>query len=101
MEPLLERTPLHSGLPLEKIHWVIVGGESGTRARACLVEWIDDVVRRCKTNRIPVFVKQLGAAAFSVVDGSQLRALPLSTDDKRGDPDEWPASLRVREFPSV
>lgn len=42
--------------------WVIVGGESGPRARPCNIEWIRDIVRQCKTASVPVFVKQLGAS---------------------------------------
>lgn len=38
--------------------WVIVGGESGPKARPCDVEWIRDIVRQCQAEKVPVFVKQ-------------------------------------------
>ncbi len=50
------------------LHWVIVGGESGPRARACEVGWIRGVVRQCRAAKCPVFVKQLGAGAYDGLD---------------------------------
>lgn len=41
--------------------WVIVGGESGPRARPCDVDWIRAIVRRCRACAVPCFVKQVGA----------------------------------------
>ena len=67
------------------IDWVIVGGESGPKARPCNLEHVRSVVWACQRAGIPVFVKQLGAHHGS--------------DRKGGDPYEWPGDLRVREFP--
>ena len=79
--------------------WVIVGGESGPGARPCDVSWIRSVVGQCRDAGVPVFVKQLGAAAqFSD------RGVPVSCDlaDRKGaDPSEWPEDLRVQEFSEV
>lgn len=64
---------------------------------------------------VPVFVKQLGAVPVSVTDRisisvSRPHTLPppphspgtvLITDRKGGDMAEWPADLRIREFPAV
>lgn len=41
-----------------KIHWVIVGGESGNKRRDCGVEAICDVARQCVAAGVPVWVKQ-------------------------------------------
>lgn len=88
------------------IDWVIVGGESGPGARPCNIDWIRSVVAQCKA-AVPCFVKQLGAVSLSgdhALEGpyfdhsSGLRKLPLK-DKKGGDPSEWPADLRVWEFP--
>jgi protein gp37 len=82
-----------------KVDWVIVGGESGPGARPCNVEWIRGIVAQCKAASTPVFVKQLGAnirvlnKAFGFIDTVKLH------DRKGGDPSEWPADLRLREFP--
>jgi protein gp37 len=74
------------------LDWVIVGGESGPQSRAFDVAWARSIVRQCHTAAVPVFVKQLGANAIGT---DSLR------DKKGGDPNEWPADLRVREFPRV
>ena len=41
-----------------KIHWVIVGGESGPGARPCDIAWIRSVVQQCQAAGVAVFVKQ-------------------------------------------
>lgn len=98
----------------EGVDWVIVGGESGAKARPFDIQWARDIVRECQLAGVPVFVKQLGSnpeqpqkcgdcdpclggqrcyQQYSV--GMTLR------DRKGGDMSEWPADLRVREFPTV
>lgn len=79
------------------IDWVIVGGESGPRARPCRVEWIRDVVRQCREAGVAVFVKQLGS--HPVFGDEEEGAEVYVTDRKGGDPIEWPPDLRVREYP--
>jgi protein gp37 len=109
------------------IHWVIVGGESGPKARPCAVEWIRSLVQRCKVMRVPVFVKQLGSYVQDRNDrgyeGECPAEWPMGTETKDdvpypnrfqgdpvrvmlkhrkgGDPEEWPEDLRVREWPVV
>jgi hypothetical protein len=56
-----------------RLHWVIVGGESGTKARPCDVAWIRSIVGQCKAVGVPCFVKQLGAYAFSWEDHEACR----------------------------
>ncbi len=56
-EPLLG--PLH--LNLDGIHWVIVGGESGPRARPMKPEWAEDIRDQCERQGVPFFFKQWGA----------------------------------------
>lgn len=79
----------------EGIDWVIVGGESGKDARPCNVQWIRDIVQQCKAAAVPVFVKQMGSNPMAG-DGAFRRGI---NDPKGGNPDEWPADLRVREMP--
>jgi protein gp37 len=76
-----------------RLHWVIVGGESGHGARPCDVDWIASIVQQCRDAGVACFVKQLGAIAMGDSGHVQLR------HRKGGDPSEWPADLRVREFP--
>lgn len=78
------------------IDWVIFGGESGRGARPCSVDWIRAGVRQCREAGVSPFVKQLGADPFFVA-GCEMNY--RITHPKGGDPSEWPADLRVREFP--
>lgn len=57
LEPLIG--PLHD-LPLEGIHWVIVGGESGPKSRPMQKEWVTSIFRQCRAARVPFFFKQWG-----------------------------------------
>jgi len=56
-EPLLG--PLEN-LPLQGIHWVIVGGESGPGARPLKKEWVLSIKEQCGHAGVPFFFKQWG-----------------------------------------
>jgi protein gp37 len=47
-------------LQLDGIGWVIVGGESGPKARPMLPDWARDVRDQCLANGVPFFFKQWG-----------------------------------------
>lgn len=90
------------------LHWVIIGGESGSQARPSDVDWVRAIVEQCRLADVPCFVKQLGAHFLEVPPGRRAPGELQGTkwrrnfrDRKGGDPDEWPADLRVREFPTV
>jgi protein gp37 len=114
-------------LDLTGIDWVIVGGESGPKARPFHLEHAREIIEASWPegasirDRLPVFVKQLGAkpiedrqryAAQIAIpiecehgydvcpscDAGEIE-LPL-LNRKGGDWDEWPADLRIREFPA-
>jgi len=57
LEPLLGPLP---HLELEGIHWVIVGGESGPRARPLEREWVTEIRDQCLAQKVPFFFKQWG-----------------------------------------
>ncbi|WP_340075837.1 phage Gp37/Gp68 family protein [Leptobacterium sp. I13] len=57
VEPLIEAT---GSLDLNKIHWVIVGGESGPKARPMKKEWAIDVQKQCDEQEVAFFFKQWG-----------------------------------------
>lgn len=84
-EPLLEDL---GDLPLTGIDWVIVGGESGSRARLCKVEWIRAIVEQCDRAGVPVFVKQPG----SNTDVSASRQNKISA---------LPTELQIQQFPEA
>jgi protein gp37 len=49
-----------AGIDLTDIHWVIVGGESGWRARPMKIEWVRELFRACRKQNVPFFFKQWG-----------------------------------------
>jgi protein gp37 len=61
-EPLIGAIPR---LPLEGIHWVIVGGESGPGARVMEHEWVEQIRDRCVEREVPFFFKQWGGVQKS------------------------------------
>ncbi len=57
LEPLLGSL---TNLELQGIDWVIVGGESGPRARPVKEEWIVEIRDQCIETGVPFFFKQWG-----------------------------------------
>lgn len=56
-EPLIG--PLDN-LQLNNIHWVIVGGESGPRARLMKDIWVESILQQCNKQNVAFFFKQWG-----------------------------------------
>lgn len=92
-EPLLEDL---GEVNLEGIGWVIVGGESGRGARPFSLDWARELIDQCRTAKVPVFIKQMGSRAFRGREDTR-----FIRDSKGGDMAEWPADLRIREFPNT
>jgi protein gp37 len=57
IEPLISAIP---NLNLFNVDWVIVGGESGQKARQIKEEWVLDIKSQCELKNIPFFFKQWG-----------------------------------------
>jgi protein gp37 len=57
VEPLLEDL---GSIDLNGIQWVIVGGESGWKARPMKPAWVENVKRQCDTAHVAFFFKQWG-----------------------------------------
>ena len=57
IEPLLG--PIGE-MSLSGIHWVIVGGESGPRARPMEPEWVREIQSQCREAGVAFFFKQWG-----------------------------------------
>ena len=68
VEPLIEDI---GTIDLRGISWVIVGGESGARARPMKAEWVVSIQRQCKRVHVPFFFKQWGGVRKSIT-GRQL-----------------------------
>ena len=88
-EPLLG--PL-DGLNLTGIDWLIIGGESGPGARPFNPAWATSLIHASRTAGAAPFVKQLGTVWARTNN---------ATDTKGGNPEDWPAHLRVREYPEA
>jgi protein gp37 len=63
IEPLLEDL---GNFDLQGIDWVIVGGESGPKARPIKREWVVRIRDNCKEAGIPFFFKQWGGTRKSL-----------------------------------
>ncbi len=57
VEPLLQDL---GDIDLSGIHWVIVGGESGSKSRPMKQEWVVNVQRQCEQQSVAFFFKQWG-----------------------------------------
>ena len=77
VEPLLG--PI-AELPLDGIHWVIVGGESGPKHRPPDPEWVRDIRKQCARAGVPFFFKQWGGrtpkARGRLLDGRAWDEMP-------------------------
>lgn len=67
-----------------RVHWVIVGCESGPGMRPFDLDWARSIRDQCAAAGVALFIKQLR------INGRVSH-----------DPSEWPEDLRVREFPNA
>lgn len=104
---------------IDRVDWIIVGGESGPRARPFDIGWARRTVEACRRNLVACFVKQLGSNPHGEWGDTNK---PMCTvqdtsghswteeyrykngrwrmrNAKGASPSEWPADLRVQEFP--
>ncbi len=100
----------------ERVDWVIVGLESGPRARDTDVAIVQSIVTQCVEAGTPVYTKQLGSkpvvSGISTPDehwpaGTRFEdngkgKFRVRLRDRNGrDCAEWPETLRVRQWPSL
>jgi protein gp37 len=83
LEPLLA----HLGpLNLTGIDWVIVGGESGAKARPMKQEWVENIQLQCSEQKAPFFFKQWGGrnkkAAGRTLNGQTYDEMPSKLEKK-------------------
>jgi protein gp37 len=87
------------------ISWTIVGGESGPGSRPCDLAWVRSIKDQCQEAGVACFVKQLGAKPTSSFltrpAGEDWVRTTMLKDKKGGDWNEWPADLKVREWPDT
>jgi protein gp37 len=90
---------IHGG-QLPALSWVIVGGESGPRARDFRLSWAKSLIEQCQAAGVPAFMKQVGSNAWD--DISYQGSVPAfkTRDRKGGSPEEWPSVLQIRQMPA-
>ena len=83
VEPLLGPIP---DLPLQGIHWVIVGGESGPGHRPIEPAWVREIRDQCLEAGVPFFFKQWGGltpkSGGRRLDGRFWNQLPRATREE-------------------
>jgi protein gp37 len=98
---------------LRGIDWVIVGGESGPRARPMDLAWARSLVESSRAAGVDVFVKQLGSNPVGLDRDCDVCSMGLKAprrdhgldcmgplrESHGRDMAEWPEDLRIREFP--
>ena len=51
---------------IDKLDWIIVGGESGSGARRIEKSWVDIIKKVCLDHQVPFFFKQWGKKKFNI-----------------------------------
>jgi protein gp37 len=78
-------------LSLDGIHWVIVGGESGPRARPMNAEWAIDIRNQCIQAKVAFFFKQWGGrtpkTGGRLLEGKEWSQFPRTPSASRARPD--------------
>jgi protein gp37 len=84
IEPLLEDL---GDIDLDGISWVIVGGESGPKARPMEKEWVVSIRDQCRNRHVPFFFKQWGGVhkvkTGRTLDGKTYDEFPRHTEVSR------------------
>lgn len=87
IEPLLGPLP---PLDLDRIDWVIVGGESGPGARPMSADWVRPIRDQCDVAGVPFFFKQWGGrtptSGGRVLDGRTWDEMPSSRETDADQP---------------
>lgn len=89
-EPLLEEINLDD---LYNINQIIIGGESGTKARITKTSWILSLIKQGKIANIRIFVKQMGHNCINdLIEPPQKMTKKIPWEN-------FPEDLKVREWP--
>jgi protein gp37 len=87
-EPLL--APL-GPINLDGIHWVIVGGESGPKARPMEKDWVLEIKEQCLKARVDFFFKQWGGTnkkkTGRLLDGQTWNEMPQLSQTRTTHPE--------------
>ncbi|MFH7241766.1 MAG: DUF5131 family protein [Spirulina sp.] len=90
-EPALERVNWQGW---EFLSWLVIGGESGPKARPFDLDWAEQAITWCRSNKVAPFMKQTGSRPTR-------GGLTFQVTAKGTDPNEWPEPLQVQQFPTL
>jgi protein gp37 len=97
VEPLLSDV---GHLPLDGIDWVIVGGESGPRARPMKKEWVLSIKNQRELAYVAFYFKQWGGTRKHLngreLDGRTYDAMPVAAESPSSGMLEFAPSVLVR-----
>lgn len=85
LEPQIEEIHMRTEL-FDKVRWVIVGGESGPKARPFDPAWVRTIFAKCQQQGVAVFLKQLGTV-WAKQSGT------YGVDSKGSNPEFWAKAL--------
>ncbi|HOJ04139.1 MAG TPA: phage Gp37/Gp68 family protein [Bacteroidota bacterium] len=68
---------------LSLLDWIIVGGESGPKARPMDLDWVRSIRDQCRASSVPLLVKQLPGSKGKVIKDISL----------------FPADIQIQEYP--
>ncbi|EMN46116.1 phage Gp37/Gp68 family protein [Leptospira weilii] len=84
VEPLLESV---ADINVTGLDWVIVGGESGLKARPLQKKWVVEVLRACRKEKVAFFFKQWGGKnkklAGRILNGREYNEMPITPKIKK------------------
>ena len=67
---------------LAGVRWAIIGGESGAGYRPVKKEWVRDIIRQCRDQKVSVFFKQWGGprpkSGGRSIDGEEYSEYPVA-----------------------
>lgn len=87
----------------DEIHWIVVGGESGSQPRDYDLAWPRSIKKQAFDADVPFFHKQVGARPIEStlsLPGIEPQKIRLKFNDRKGeDMSEWPTDLQIRQLP--
>lgn len=84
LEPILEEISISEYLSSGKIEWVVIGAESGKKARKANPEWFRKIISECRQFNVPIYIDQLE------VNG-----------EVKTEIDDFPEEFQIREYPWI
>jgi len=93
VSPGFEKVCSTYGMIDSLIDWIVIGGESGPKARPFNIEWAMTIIKQARFANVPVYMKQVGANAW--LGNKFFRTV----HPKGEDPTEWPKELFVQQEP--